>query len=951
MSNPDIIHGISSLHAMVNACRTLKRDTDDQAKLEAASAQLAEDIFESNPAFCQASSIDNDSLDPGFEIGLCHIDFEDLSVLKQTVQRHIPQLMTGSELRMPVRIHPAKPFTMLLETRDAYDAAAELAQNLLIEALKNNQRMNFRCVDLAAGGSFFSSVYSLVASLPKLTGGKVFSKLDDLSLVIQDLEDASVHSMTKLGGSCASVTAYNSSQQEQLPEYICLLRLESGIPYSKELERLRILIGNNQQVGMSFVLICDPDLADFFREIVEFPFFLSGQEYLLGRGLSVPMKPQLPATNFGVLTEELRRTMQEAATIDTLAENHPELQTECFSMVSQEGIRIPFSLDDFNRLQYFEIGGDAPPHALIAGSTGSGKSSVLHNLIIQTIHNYHPDDVEIWAIDYKAVEFNFYIHHPTPHFRIIAHDTSTEFSLSLIDMLYEEYERRRDAFVAAQVQSIGHYRQKFGPRSMPRILVLIDEFQHMTQAVINYNGNTDYKIRLENLLKLTRAMGISFIFSSQTIASGLSGLSDAARAQIATRICLKHEDAEEIRETLMLSSQESDILYEAKQLKRGDGIYKRTLASHEHSADGKGYEFIHSHILFFSETIREKMLTTILERLGGDYQPKDVIIVRDSGRIALKEKIRHPIQRFISGNYTPNSSTLEWYPAAPASLADSFCIPLDDSAGTNILLIGEHDDLRKSIVLFSVCGFLMNPDDRVIVNLLDERNADRRDVAELLRNIRDPRLSLRVGLDRVLESVQSLQTIRPGHGGRTIHLWYGLDKMKNELFLRKQDAANNTSSSVAPAARDLPPAAKDTSSRLDELMDFLKSSPMYESQKETPTSMTAEELPDFETCRSILRTAFEVGPENGIYNMVIYNNYKAMAKSGFISTSEFDHKIATNMTTEDSYSLFGSSAAIRKADDNTVVYNNGGANFVPLRPYRLPEEEWFRAFNCRLQEL
>ena len=47
---------------------------------------------------------------------------------------------------------------------------------------------------------------------------------------------------------------------------------------------------------------------------------------------------------------------------------------------------------------------------------------LLHTLILQTIRNYHPDDVEIWAIDYKAVEFDGYIQHRTPYFRVIAHD-------------------------------------------------------------------------------------------------------------------------------------------------------------------------------------------------------------------------------------------------------------------------------------------------------------------------------------------------------------------------------------------------------------------------------------------------------------------------------------------------------------------------------------------------
>ena len=98
----------------------------------------------------------------------------------------------------------------------------------------------------------------------------------------------------------------------------------------------------------------------------------------------------------------------------------------------------------------------------------------LHTLIMQIVYNYHPDDVEIWAIDYKAVEFDSYINNRTPHFRVIAHDTSVEFSLSLLDLLEAEYEARKEKFLKMQVQNIEQYRDKCGKHAMPRIVVFMN---------------------------------------------------------------------------------------------------------------------------------------------------------------------------------------------------------------------------------------------------------------------------------------------------------------------------------------------------------------------------------------------------------------------------------------------------------------------------------------------
>ena len=181
-----------------------------------------------------------------------------------------------------------------------------------------------------------------------------------------------------------------------------------------------------------------------------------------------------------------------------------------------------------------EIGGTAPAHALISGETGSGKSVLLHTIIDSITMHYHPNDVEIWAIDYKAVEFACYVESRTPHITVIGQDKSDDFSFSLLELVNKEYEHRKKLFVEEKVKNFNEYRRK--GLEISRIIIVIDEFHNLTQAV---QQEPKYKTMLENLLSEMRAMGMAFVFCSQTISSGLQGLTEKGKNQIGCRLCMK----------------------------------------------------------------------------------------------------------------------------------------------------------------------------------------------------------------------------------------------------------------------------------------------------------------------------------------------------------------------------------------------------------------------------
>ena len=186
--------------------------------------------------------------------------------------------------------------------------------------------------------------------------------------------------------------------------------------------------------------------------------------------------------------------------------------------------------------------------AFLMGASGSGKSTLLHTLITGILRNYHPDDVELWLADFKMSEFAQYMDPCPPHVKYILLDESPELVFDLIDQLTEKMMERQRFFMKhrdmKKVENV--------PDSiyMPIIFVILDEFSIMSQAV---SESEYYKLKLQNLLAKGRALGIKFIFSSQTFTKGVSGLTQTAKDQIQTRIAMKNSYTE-INETLELSS-------------------------------------------------------------------------------------------------------------------------------------------------------------------------------------------------------------------------------------------------------------------------------------------------------------------------------------------------------------------------------------------------------------
>ena len=846
-------------------------------------------------------------------------------------------------LEYPIVINNNKSFSIGITTDDASRGTAERFVQYLMYSFASDAKksdIRFRCADKEKGGQSYGKFIGLIGT-NKLFGKGIYSNETAIDEMITELNKIAEENVAELKGRYNSVYEYNKENSKKVPVTLAVFCDAADYSYSRSKEELSKVLKNAQSSAISTIFLSSSNNAGVFTNADEqlHITFENNTAFLRENNIKIPMNiwgAEFTAEQFAELEEKLN----VVETVDTDFKSHYNLeQMQLFTRDATEGLMIPFAFDGNGDLIDLEIG-DATPHALLSGSTGSGKSVTLHTIINQAMINYHPDDVEIWAIDYKAVEFGYYVNKRTPHITVIGQDNSEDFSLGLIDLVKEEYDRRKSLFVSHNCKDFKAYRKMFGRRSLSRILIVVDEFHNLTQAISNYMGEKNYKTILENLLSEMRAMGMSFLFCSQTIAAGLNGLTEKGRNQIGCRLSMKHEDILEIKETLSLSSSSGVDFESIKYLRRGELIYKKI----SNKAGAEPYSLERVNVLF-AEPYRDFIIDKVNSEIEEDYVPREEIICKNSERYCVTEKRHHPISEFTRTGVLEEKELLTVYPGAPTSLSDSFSFELNEEAGNNILLVGENDSMRESIVISSILGMLIDPQNTVVASILDDGDVDNQRLYNYLKQITSDRLKINYGYDETMFCIDSLKKLKPYKNGRIIYLWYGLQKLKNMIFLNGQD---EDASEEAQEEFTIPDKIPDGVDPLDFLVNALE---RIDSGVEEPTvsQRFGEEL-SYSDCQSIIRKLEEYGSENNRYCFTVYNTLKGLKKARISEVDNYEFRIGLKMSTDDSYDMFGTTSFVSKANESTAVFYSGSKVAKTIRPYLLPDTAFINKFNKCLEE-
>ncbi len=189
--------------------------------------------------------------------------------------------------------------------------------------------------------------------------------------------------------------------------------------------------------------------------------------------------------------------------------------------------------------------------AYILGSSRSGKTNMLHALITSAVMDYHPDDLELWLVDFGRVGFDRYITNTPPHVRYVLVEKTQELVCSLVNKLIEEMERRGKIMAQNHVEKMMDLPETV---QMPMLLVIIDEFGVFKEILSSddFEEKRTYRAYMERLLKQGAKHGMCFIFSNQSISDISSVLPDEASDQIGLRVTMLG-DRREMKAVLKMS--------------------------------------------------------------------------------------------------------------------------------------------------------------------------------------------------------------------------------------------------------------------------------------------------------------------------------------------------------------------------------------------------------------
>ena len=147
------------------------------------------------------------------------------------------------------------------------------------------------------------------------------------------------------------------------------------------------------------------------------------------------------------------------------------------------------------------------PHLLIAGTTGSGKSVGINDMILSLLYRNSPDDLKLMMIDPKMLEFSIY--NEIPHL-LTPVITEPKKAIVGLDNMVKEMDRRYKLMSDARVKNIENYNAKFPEHKLPYIVVIIDEL-----ADLMMTGGKDVEFSIARLAQKARASGIHLIVATQ----------------------------------------------------------------------------------------------------------------------------------------------------------------------------------------------------------------------------------------------------------------------------------------------------------------------------------------------------------------------------------------------------------------------------------------------------
>ncbi len=672
------------------------------------------------------------------------------------------------------------------------------------------------------------------------------------------------------------------------------------------LRRLQSIVASGARCGVYALIMMDSKLSmpsgisikDFETHCVNMTWRegkFSWKEPNLGRyPLALDSPPE--SGRFREILHKVGVAARDANRVEVPFEFIAPKPEQFWTFSAAKGVDIPLGRAGATKLQHFKLGRGTSQHSLIAGKTGSGKSTLLHALITNGALRYDPDELELYLIDFKkGVEFKVYATSELPHARVIAVESEREFGLSVLQRLDVELKERGEIYRQLGVQDLAGYREARPEVPMPRILLVVDEFQEF--FVEDDKIAQEVTLLLDRLVRQGRAFGMHVNLGSQTL-GGAYSLPRATLGNMAVRIALQCSESDahlilsEDNTAARLLTRPGEAIYnDANGMMEGNNLFQVVWLTDERRVE-------------YLEMIRE------MNRVRGFKKPPPIVFEGNLPAEVSKNPILNPLLERPDWP-EPAQSDHAWLGDAIA-IKDPTEIVFRPQSGSNALFVGQNDEAALAMLMMAVIGIAAQHPPAgpgtARFYLLDGSPVDSSLAGKLGQ------------LAKVLPHPVANVT------------WRDLGAKFAEIAAEMERRQTDSSVDLGPIYVVIHDVQRFRDLRKGD-DDFGYS--RYDENKPIPPS-------------KIFGDMLRDGPPLGVHTLIwcdsVNNLNRTFDRQG---TKEFENRVLFQMSANDSSTLIDTPAASKQGENRALYYSEEANRTEKFRPYTIPEPEWLE--KVRLQ--
>lgn len=804
-----------------------------------------------------------------------------------------------AQFTVPLLLEYPNDGSLLIETKESgRDETLAAFNNVILRLLSvaSPGRLSFTVVDPVGLGQSFSGTMHLADYAEHLINSHIWTQPAQIEEKLTELSEHMEKVIQMyLRNEYETIAEYNEQAGNIAEKYHFLVVADFPANFSDSAaKRLLNIATSGARCGVYTLIHWNqnqPQPADFLPDELRkssVNIVCKGNRFsIVGKnfpGLILRLDPPPPSEIVTEFIHKVGQSNRDSNRVEVPFSHVAPPEEKLWSEETTSELRVPIGRTGATKLQYFSIGKGTRQHALLAGKTGSGKSTLFHVIITNLALWCSPEQVEFYLIDFKkGVEFKCYAEKKLPHARVVAIESDREFGLSVLQRVDEELKRRGDLFRALGVQDLAGYKRAGGKEPLPRSLLMIDEFQEF--FVEDDKISQGASVLLDRIVRQGRAFGIHVILGSQTL-GGAYTMARTTMGQMVIRIALQCNEADAL--LIMDDNNPAPRLLS----RPGEGIYNDAAGNIQGNSPFQA--------VWLSDEIRDRYLDTVhkLAEASGKNYPGPIVFEGDAPSDIRENEL---LQKLLSEKNATVPNAARFWLGAPNSIKGPTEAVFHRQSGNNLLMVGQRDEAILAILSVAFVSLAAQfPKDAAHFILFDGN---------------PPGSSQSEFLQDVVRAIPHSVKVAKAHEVSEV-----MSEVANDLKARLENPSTDAPTTFV-FIHGLQKLGK---LRYEEDFSF------------SADDADAAANPAMQLNKLILE-----GPSHGIHVIATvdtYNNMnRFMSKKAF---SEFEIRVLFQMSANDSASLIDNPRAGALGLHRALFYNEQQGYLELFRPYALPSGDW-----------